>query len=518
MRLAVAAMLASVCGVVVGCDGPERPLGAVSRSPTIRKNVCFSPCVVSLTYAPMYVASVRMTDLGLLPGNSYSEAFDVNDYGQIAGASFSGGTPGAVFWNTPSQIKPLFASGVSSEATGINASGMVVGSTTLLLNGGTFTRGFTWNNGAVTLLSAVTPPNGSYFTGAARVNDAGTAVGYVWSMYADGTSNEAMAYWPLGASTAQVPVLESGASWSDGRDINNNGMIAGVINDSAFTWQSAQSASRYWWPGGFDTWATGLNDQGRASGVTVVNQNSGQEHALVIDPSGITDLGTLTPSSAATSGAWDIDELNLVVGESSDSTAAGWGTQAFLWGSDFGMYPLGWFPGVTQGASRAFGVNPNLLGDSILIVGSSDTPKASTHAALWSVTLGLKPYIVINPGVWGRPYTGIIFQDPTRYVRLIFAGGPNLDATAIDVQSLRLSHTPTAYTSVQDVDGDGKPDLVMLFSIRLLMANGDLTARTTQLTVTGNLLKTGTPITNTAPVRICLDRRSCPTDDTVAGP
>jgi len=192
------------------------------------------------------------------------------------------------------------------------------------------------------------------------------------------------------------------------------------------------------------------------------------------------------------------------------------------------MYALPGLPGAVMDGSEARGMNPNLLGDSILIVGSSPPAKSTStvHAALWSVTLGLKPVFSIWPGVWGRPFTPIIYENPAylsdpnydRYIEVKFAGAGNLDPTTIDLSTLQMNGTKPVYTLVKDLNGDGYQDLLMLFSMKQLMSSGGLVARTTQLTVTGNLLKIGAPLLATSRVTICLSPRACPTDDTVTGP
>jgi hypothetical protein len=60
--------------------------------------------------------------------------------------------------------------------------------------------------------------------------------------------------------------------------------------------------------------------------------------------------------------------------------------------------------------------------------------------------------------------------------------------------SIRLGGTPVAmranathFATWSDVDGDGRLDLVLHFSVPQLRANGDVTAATTQLALRGTL-------------------------------
>src|SRR5579871_1982985 len=103
MRVPMAAVLVGAC-VLSACDSPIRPV-TVDRSPGIHKQFCyFDPCLISTYTAASYVAGVRITDLGVLPGDVNSYANDVNDAGQITGASEDVNfTSRAVLWFPPLQ-------------------------------------------------------------------------------------------------------------------------------------------------------------------------------------------------------------------------------------------------------------------------------------------------------------------------------------------------------------------------------------------------------------------------------
>jgi hypothetical protein len=142
------------------------------------------------------------------------------------------------------------------------------------------------------------------------------------------------------------------------------------------------------------------------------------------------------------------------------------------------------------------------------------------------VKLGLQPVFSYYPGNFGPvPDTPIIYYNPLylrdprydRYIEAVFLGAPNFDPRAVDISSLRLNGTKVASTMIKDRNGDGYPDLVMLFSVHQLIADGHLTTRSTQLKTTGNYLKVGTPLMATGAVKICVDPKSCPTDNTVIG-
>ena len=84
---------------------------------------------------------------------------------------------------------------------------------------------------------------------------------------------------------------------------------------------------------------------------------------------------------------------------------------------------------------------------------------------------------------------------------------PTFDARTIDLASLRLGNEVGAeaaaallkgkyQTSLQDVNGDGRLDLIATFVVPDLVANGDLTASTTSLVLRGKLGPMGDPCIN----------------------
>jgi probable HAF family extracellular repeat protein len=386
----------------------------------IRKGLCyFDPCVISKYEAVSYVASVRVTDLGTLSGDASSVARDVNDAGQIVGESVDGkGTPRAVYWPQPSLIHALPIGISSSSARGINSSGAVTGWFTTFSGN---QDGFLWNSGGVTDLTWSNPNNVPYWISAERLNDAGTVVGTI--LTAQPSAVDTVAYWPWGTTVAQVPQIQSGQSSGRAFDINTAGTIAGgiapwtnVYAESAFVWQPGTGTTKSCAPSpAYDCFATGISDGGQMVGTIIYGTPGGSswEEAFFMDVSGMHPLGSLWPNQpTAGSFGTDIDEQNLAVGSSWDSTSAGIARRAFLWGADFGMYDLGSIPAKSFLSSSANGTNPHLLADSILVVGFGTTDAGSQHAALWSVTLGLRPVIVIWPGVWGRPFTPIIYENP----------------------------------------------------------------------------------------------------------
>jgi hypothetical protein len=88
------------------------------------------------------------------------------------------------------------------------------------------------------------------------------------------------------------------------------------------------------------------------------------------------------------------------------------------------------------------------------------------------------------------------------------------DATRVDPATVTLgdeigTDTPVAvrpngrfHTSVEDVDGDGRDDLVLMFAIPDLVRNGDLTEATTALVLRGRLTDGCTEVRGESPIRV----------------
>ena len=140
--------------------------------------------------------------------------------------------------------------------------------------------------------------------------------------------------------------------------------------------------------------------------------------------------------------------------------------------------------------------------DVILSVTDKDGGKGSdtTKVTVGYVAVGLS----IMPGS-GAPAPISIKKQGSLPVAILST--PTFDARTIDVATLRLgnelgvdaqvSMSKGKYqTSVSDVNGDGRLDLVVTFSVPDLVANGDLTVSTTSLVLRGNQGASGDPCIN----------------------
>ncbi len=129
----------------------------------------------------------RITDLGTL-GGSYSQAYGINDVGQITGQAYITGGIGAdaflydngVMQDLGTITSPTGGNGQYAYGFGINNDGVVVGESTYQKNGqGIVYHAFVYSNGKMKDLNRLIPANSGWVLSTAySINDAGQIVGY----------------------------------------------------------------------------------------------------------------------------------------------------------------------------------------------------------------------------------------------------------------------------------------------------------------------------------------------------
>ena len=318
---------------------------------------------------------VTITDLGTLPGGSYSSANGINNNGQIVGYSETTVTNrGHAFLWQNGVMTDLGISGDDfSCAQDINDNGQIVGDAsmdTYMEFSRKIIHAFLWQNGVITDIES--SEFGSFAKG---INDRGQVVGE--SHYESGAD---AFLWQNGVIT--YITYGEFERWTNATGINENGQVVGCNGSEygykddgcAFLWQNGVMTDLGTLGGSF-SFAKGINDKGQVVGGS--KTDTGEYHAFLWQNGVMTDLGTLGGSYSYANG---INENGQVVGESETGTGE---YHAFLWQNGV-TTDLGTLGG---SYSNAYKINENGQ-----IVGESSTGTGDTHATLWTLpTLNTKP-------------------------------------------------------------------------------------------------------------------------------
>jgi probable HAF family extracellular repeat protein len=282
---------------------------------------------------------VTITDLGTLPGGSFSIAEAVNARGEIVGRS-------------------------DSASSGFHA--------------------ILWRNGQIIDLSPEgrrnDDPHWGYSSGAYDINDHGQIVGYL--LTGEGTSMAAL--WENGI-VKELGALPGGTG-SGARGINEAGQVVGSGKtaegrEHAVLWQYGKVIDLGTLPGGEFSMAYRIDKQGRIAGYS--GDAAGRKHAVMWKDRDIIDLETLDKGRDEAELA-DVDEAGGAVGWSHSR-------------SPDRIQPLIGRPGdfrkltLPPGGTRGAPIGINRLGH---VVGSCDFADKS-HACIWQegsiLDLGVLP-------------------------------------------------------------------------------------------------------------------------------
>jgi len=297
-----------------------------------------------------------VTDLGTLPGGTFSQAFVITDNGLMGGsAALPDGTQNAMLWfnGRKADIGAPGLGGPNSVTFGSNKWGRAVGEAETQRadpNGEDFCgfgthlqcRPFLWQSGAMTSLPTLGGHNGF----ANQINNLGEVVGYAENDTKDPTC-------PAPQVLQVKPVI----------------------------WQNGQVRALPTFPGDPEGIALGINDTGQAVGASgdcaAFNPNTlvdlAPVHALLWEKGKMIELGNLG-GGAANNMAFGVNNQGQAVGSS--DLAGDTTFHAFLWSLAAAMQDLGTLPG--DFASSASGLN-----DRGQVVGVSLDASFNPRAFLW---------------------------------------------------------------------------------------------------------------------------------------
>jgi probable HAF family extracellular repeat protein len=274
-----------------------------------------------------------VTDLGTLPGGNSSQAYGINDLGEVTGSSAAAG--GAVFaflWNSAGAMQSLGAlSGNNSGGSGISGNGLVAGQSTW---NGSNTHAFLWSaSGGMQDLGTLEGDNAS---AALAVNACGQVAGN--SLLTSGGHSHGFV-WSRAGGMSSLGVLP-GFTDTAVHNINGLGLVVGYCNavnvaNHGFVWSSSSMQKLDTLPGGLSCDAVAINDRGEVAGVGDSGPRT-NTHAVLWNQAGAPkDLGVLRGGN--TSSALAINILGTVVGNGNCATSD---SHAFVWSAKDGMLDL----------------------------------------------------------------------------------------------------------------------------------------------------------------------------------
>ncbi|GAB4181608.1 MAG: hypothetical protein Fur006_16800 [Coleofasciculaceae cyanobacterium] len=267
-----------------------------------------------------------MTNLGTLPGDNFSYAYGINDQGQVVGFSAGSNPPRAFLYTdgTMTNLGTLPGDNLSF-AYGINDQGQVVGFSV----GGNPPRAFLYTGGTMTNLGTLPGDSSSYAYG---INDQGQVVG------TSGGSSGGRAFLYTGGTMTNLGTLP-GDSSSSASAINNQGQVVGYSSNnsgtSAFLYSGGTMSSLGTLPGDTFSSASAINNQGQV--VSYSGGNSGGR-AFLYSGGGMFDLNGLIPTGSG----WTVSSVSAI---NDSGQIAGTGT--------------------IGGQSRAFIMSPNPTGGTV---------------------------------------------------------------------------------------------------------------------------------------------------------
>lgn len=223
--------------------------------------------------------------LGAIVGGDYSSAFDINDVGEIVGASNTDGAMVPFIWNAQGGLSriPLLPGDICGQAVAINKHGDVAGYS----SGDNGMRAFLWKRNIATLDLGVLP--GGTHSMARDVNDYDEVAGTSGS-----SSGDRAVLWTRKDNVVDLGTL-AGDWASEAAAINNKGEVVGYSKGPrgmrAFVWSSNGGMEELGiLPGGNSSRAMDINDRGEIVGSS--STYSGEHAFIWTKRTGIKDLNS----------------------------------------------------------------------------------------------------------------------------------------------------------------------------------------------------------------------------------
>ena len=397
--------------------------------------------------APPAGAAVQftVTSLSTVTGNTSSSAQGLNAAGLVVGSSYDH----AFLWQGGGMQDLGTLGGATSGALGINAAGQVVGFGDLSGNGARYA--FLWQAGAMQDLGTL----GGHSSSANGINAAGQAVG------TSKLSGEVDSHAFLWQSGSMQDLGTLGGANSGATGINDAGQVVGYAyaadnqRPRAFLWQAGRMQDLGGLGGSYG-YAAAINRAGQVAGYATVG-GDGATHASLWQAGAVLDLGTLGGSDSYGHG---INAAGQVVGRAMTSGNAA--EHAFLRGAQGGMVDVNALLVAGSGATVTDALGVNDLGQIAATASISGRSAAVLLTPTGSVAWlgGGAGGSFLDAANWELGFA------PTRFLDAVIApaGGQTVYAGA-DAAVKSLSIGGAAGSS-------GRPLLVLQYGAVLSAANG----------------------------------------------
>lgn len=268
--------------------------------------------------ASHYAHALEIIDLGTLGGTA-SDAYDVNDAGQVVGVSHNGVVPQAFIWQAGVMRSLGRDQNEISEARAINTSGYVVGSIKELTNPNNY-HVFYWTNG----VRAIIPPlSGGAAAEGRAISDQGLITGFSDTFRNGRFVTHAFTFSISGSSLTDLGGNFGSDSSSYGYDVNASGTIVGFSGNTNYAFKTNPVIDLGVLPNGRTSSANAVTANGQVAGQSDLIAADGQRrrHAFLWDKNVMTDLGA-TPTG--NSEALGLNDNGIVVGKLDDNIAVMW--------------------------------------------------------------------------------------------------------------------------------------------------------------------------------------------------
>ena len=311
---------------------------------------------------------VTITDLGMLPGGTFSSAYDINNLGEVVGlASDASGVNRRVIWQNGVIVDTLPQPGSAvTTATQLNERRQLVG---FARQNSTIAYGVFWDNGTAVKLQ---PLPGTTASGAAAngLNAAGDVAGGGTGGGGTVPAYQHAGIWRNGLLFQDIGVIPGG-NYSMAYDINDAGQVTGTgtaggtgARQYAFVWTNGTFTVLPDLPGPFlQSVGRSINTRGDVAGLSNGGTPVVWKHGVV---------SALPMPARLASVVSEINDSGDVVGTV--------GTTGALWKQGQHI-PLDPWPNAAVNASVARGIN-----NQGAVVGEAYFPAGQgVHAVMWTV-------------------------------------------------------------------------------------------------------------------------------------